>query len=842
MCLTEVQDLVDEVKTTLGDAASMAGFRNLAVMDNLRKNSGSRAFAPPEFISAEGHELIPAWVPSPCDARARCAAFSTLRLSGYPWPGVLETAVEWARHHHDVGMSPLIVFLDEPDSSKVLALRSALGDLVDKAVDLVEEREMQAAWLEDAALWKEHGCNVQHELSAKQILNSAAALRRCQTRHPEVQWLFCNLDLDEAFMTEDISVPELFGAVPSNAWQLVYVNHEAVVSEGQGCSWFQQIDLFKVSPLCKLPFMSKRFPIHDEEPQVLEHPDGLGESTLHYWKEHNARLADQYGFKKRAGGGTCSYFDGYARGKTAIRLAIARERCAVPHVHRWQISDPKLETLVCSPAAAHLLHYINCGGLEWFAAKYAIRTGEEANRLWFHALAQERSKAGGKALQDLYDDVLSMPPDALHAQKLEGFVAELASPGTAAKAFAEFWGWAVVSLGGSLHVHIPLSGDLTGGSNPDVASMAARSPGTNATKLQEWHLSPGASLEGPVNDSGGQVPVLRLNATGLERGWFVLDVKLVEAKAEEQSAGLYLCVAKPCRAIDDALDNLVWASGAARVPEDGWRCRIPVHQWMQISSEIFVQFGCGGMQPTSKPPVSFEPLIGVPGTLIASCAQKFRAELHFQPEIVRLPIQLHAAYNSFYRAFKGVDGSQLSKGTAASQQDLELTYAEVEFVPFIEVLERAVQPEAGEMFLDLGSGTGRALLSVALGFPELRGCIGYEILEPLHTAAQSAVAAAQADDVAIAPVDLRLQSFHGVPWEEEGISILWVASLCMTSETLAEIRARARRLPRGARIVTMDPFFHDCEEGLEPVSIDGSARIPVEMSFGEASVYVVRRV
>lgn len=49
------------------------------------------------------------------------------------------------------------------------------------------------------------------------------------------------------------------------------------------------------------------------------------------------------------------------------------------------------------------------------------------------------------------------------------------------------------------------------------------------------------------------------------------------------------------------------------------------------------------------------------------------------------------------------------------------------------VLE-AVQPKLGEKFVDIGSGTGKAVLLAAALHP-LRSCVGIEIVEPLHAVA-----------------------------------------------------------------------------------------------------------
>ena len=57
----------------------------------------------------------------------------------------------------------------------------------------------------------------------------------------------------------------------------------------------------------------------------------------------------------------------------------------------------------------------------------------------------------------------------------------------------------------------------------------------------------------------------------------------------------------------------------------------------------------------------------------------------------------------------------------------EFTYGEVLFCYFIPLLN-LVSPKPGEIFWDLGSGTGKALAIAALAFPFLKKVCGVEYL------------------------------------------------------------------------------------------------------------------
>lgn len=49
---------------------------------------------------------------------------------------------------------------------------------------------------------------------------------------------------------------------------------------------------------------------------------------------------------------------------------------------------------------------------------------------------------------------------------------------------------------------------------------------------------------------------------------------------------------------------------------------------------------------------------------------------------------------------------------------------------------RLAQPNPGDVFVDMGSGTGKACVATGLLYPELAACRGVELLQGLHREAQ----------------------------------------------------------------------------------------------------------
>ncbi|CAM9160519.1 unnamed protein product [Sphacelaria rigidula] len=101
---------------------------------------------------------------------------------------------------------------------------------------------------------------------------------------------------------------------------------------------------------------------------------------------------------------------------------------------------------------------------------------------------------------------------------------------------------------------------------------------------------------------------------------------------------------------------------------------------------------------------------------------------------------LHWLYS---RRRADLDGTKLSlehrrrqKGGVSHSR--QLTYGEVDVPDFLSILDVA-KPQKGEIFVDLGSGTGKAVVAAACGFPEFSQCRGIELVEGLVNAANDHV-------------------------------------------------------------------------------------------------------
>jgi len=160
----------------------------------------------------------------------------------------------------------------------------------------------------------------------------------------------------------------------------------------------------------------------------------------------------------------------------------------------------------------------------------------------------------------------------------------------------------------------------------------------------------------------------------------------------------------------------------------------------------------------------------------------------------------------------------------------QFTYGEVEFASMIPMLELC-SLKAGEVFWDLGCGTGKCLITAALLYPDLAAVKGVELLEGLYAACCGAVSALQVDSkVAMAVIQ---GDILAVDWSEA--DLVYVSSLCFPETLLTEIAIRMEKLKPGARVLSLKAFLPSSS-----FLLLHSAK--AKMTWGPASVYLYHRL
>jgi hypothetical protein len=171
--------------------------------------------------------------------------------------------------------------------------------------------------------------------------------------------------------------------------------------------------------------------------------------------------------------------------------------------------------------------------------------------------------------------------------------------------------------------------------------------------------------------------------------------------------------------------------------------------------------------------------------------------------------------------------------------DKQFIYGEIDCLAFYSILKKA-QVVEGDVFYDLGSGSGKAVFAASLYFDLSKAC-GIEFVKPLHQMAQERLSMA-------------LQRYHNAADEEEKIyfrqlesirfinnnfleydffdaTVLYVAATCLNDVTWKRLIDKMSLLKTGSRIiVTSKSIDHEGFDliyqgidlmswGLSPVSI-----------------------
>jgi len=152
------------------------------------------------------------------------------------------------------------------------------------------------------------------------------------------------------------------------------------------------------------------------------------------------------------------------------------------------------------------------------------------------------------------------------------------------------------------------------------------------------------------------------------------------------------------------------------------------------------------------------------------------------------------------RVYADISGYALSRRDRPVG-DPSFTYSEIaEADAFSRVLAHA-QPVAGDVFCDLGAGTGKAVHAAALSGLGFGRCVGVELLESLHTASEEAHRAIAAQVPSIAEVELRRGDILEVDWSEA--DVVFSNSLCFGTQLWSALQLRLRSLKPGARLLTL---------------------------------------
>ena len=159
-------------------------------------------------------------------------------------------------------------------------------------------------------------------------------------------------------------------------------------------------------------------------------------------------------------------------------------------------------------------------------------------------------------------------------------------------------------------------------------------------------------------------------------------------------------------------------------------------------------------------------------------------------------------------------------------------------------LEPRLGPREGDVFYDLGSGTGKAVIQAALEWPVERA-VGVELSPSRNGIGE--VAMSRAEPLLQQRVQLRQGDIIACEGCEDA-SLVYVASLLFDEPFMQRLGARLSSLPKLRTLATLKRFpegalmgFSEAAENAAPDDDEEVRRERVEVTWGAARVYVYER-
>ncbi len=194
-------------------------------------------------------------------------------------------------------------------------------------------------------------------------------------------------------------------------------------------------------------------------------------------------------------------------------------------------------------------------------------------------------------------------------------------------------------------------------------------------------------------------------------------------------------------------------------------------------------------------------------------------------------LDLETAKKLFTTLYSDTNGYLISSDARNKlhYHDKAHTYGEIAPDSFYRILSE-VEPQPGEVFYDLGSGTGKAVVLAAMLYDFSR-CVGIELLRELWEAAEQVKARYEKE--MRQTIEFVNKDFLTCDLSDAGV--VFTHSTCFYDELWIKLLEKFRQLPAGARVITVT------KSALVPwLELLNSAEY--QMGWGRATVYFYRKV
>ena len=191
---------------------------------------------------------------------------------------------------------------------------------------------------------------------------------------------------------------------------------------------------------------------------------------------------------------------------------------------------------------------------------------------------------------------------------------------------------------------------------------------------------------------------------------------------------------------------------------------------------------------------------------------------------------------TLYDDVKGYDLSYNAR-RKLDYYDRGFTYGEI--VPeSVRAFVQAVNPKEGEVFYDLGSGTGKGVISAALLFPFAK-VVGVELLDDLHEASINVLRRFHAE---IAPgitgKKLPTIEFHRADFLTHDLSdgdVIFAHATCFHDGLMKSLARKLEKMKKGTRVLVVS-------KTIESPAYHLTARQEYKFSWGNATLHSYEKV
>lgn len=167
----------------------------------------------------------------------------------------------------------------------------------------------------------------------------------------------------------------------------------------------------------------------------------------------------------------------------------------------------------------------------------------------------------------------------------------------------------------------------------------------------------------------------------------------------------------------------------------------------------------------------------------------------------RKSLDLDKHQTQFDWLYRDVCGFALSKIARTNHDAPEYLYGEIEFLPFVALLGRC-KPNQSTIFYDLGSGLGKAVLSIAMVF-KIKQSIGIEFFPDLHQAACNIKnKLAQTNDYQQAANSIEFIQDNFLNIDIKPATLIFVNATAFFGQTWIDISKKLEQVTSGCHVIT----------------------------------------